>query len=230
MLCDTLLYDTECQLSIQRMKKPRKDLLSHLTLHSIAHPVEAPDFLRLKMFPRLRTTRTSDSICISQETRPFVKVLLLFPGLVCAALVLYSARDLTRSGWSYHRLLSDILWPLFMIASIFSFATVRSSLEVTTTEVKINGSQGAKTIKLTDIVSVTAMRDAVFERDASPGVCIRRADGEDVVFRYIVGYAGRCRVANAIKCALDGDFRTQKERDDLDDRNAQRDPRARLQQ
>ncbi len=99
---------------------------------------------------------------------------------------------------------------MFMNVWTFSLATIRSSLDVTTTQVKIPNPEGTKIIKLTDIVSVTAMRDAVFAHDAaSPGVCIRHADGEYVIFRYVIGYAGRDPVAYAIKCAMDGDFRTQ---------------------
>ncbi len=86
-----------------------------------------------------------------------------------------------------------IVWALIL-------ATIRSILEITATQVKIPSPEGTTIVKLTDIVSVSAMRDEVFESDsASPGVCIRHADGEDVVFRYIYGYAGRCHLKGTLR-------------------------------
>lgn len=190
----------------------------------------------------LRSSRTSGGIRISQEASPFNKAIYCSIGVVFALLLRISARDLTQASRAYidaflwGDLLFNIMLPTAMIAMAFYFFTMRSVVEITTTQVTIYGRwTRTKIFKLTDLISVEAMRDAVFKCDSAfPGVRIRHADGAEVVFRYMHGFEARCRAANAIKCALDGDFRTQKERDDIENRTDGTtgtdgsDPRARL--
>ncbi len=186
-------------------------------------------------------TRIPDGIRISQETRRIFKAMFSVPVVLVAALQIYAASwlvELRQSGMGQFLLSEDsylvalvlLFCFLLMLALLLYVVTMRCTVEITTAQVKICGRwTGTKVFNNRDIISVTAMRDVVFEHDPLwPGVYINYRGGREVVFRYIPEYTGRCYVANLIKSALDGDYRTQKERDDLEGRVDDSDPRARL--
>ncbi len=187
----------------------------------------------------LQTRRIPDGIRISQETRRIFKAIFLLLG----ALQFFVASSLVRLRLSYageFRLfevpflvalvLFGFLLTLLILAVVLYVATMRCTVEIGTAQVKIYGRwTGTKVFYNRDIISVTAMRDVVFEHDPLwPGVYIHHRGGREVVFRYIPEYAGRCYVANLLRSALDGDYRTQKERDALESRVDDSDPLARL--